>query len=119
MLHLLETEYGLLGGDGILRLLVEDVQQLLDEFYPPTERASSGTLVWTCTADEGRKAVPGKPTEEYKATTVQLPFVDHRGIRKNAQSASCPVPNASARPETGTKNAWRDWSKRQRNRAAG
>jgi hypothetical protein len=85
LLHLLETEYGLLGGRRILRLLVEDVQQLVDEFYPSTERASSGTLVWTCTADEGRKAVPGKSTEEYKATTVQLPFVTSPDLQERTE----------------------------------
>jgi len=75
LLHLLETEYGLLGGRRILRLLVEDVLGLVEEFYPPTTQASSGTLIWTCTADEGQKGVPGKPTEAYKATTVRLPLV--------------------------------------------
>ncbi len=73
--HLLETEYGLLGGRRILHLLVEDVEQLRKEFYPSSEGAASGTLIWTCTADEGKKAEPGKPTEEYKTVTVKLPLV--------------------------------------------
>jgi len=75
LLHLLETEYGLLGGRRILHLLVEDVMALLAEFYPATEQAASGVLVWTCTADEGKKAEPGKRTEEYKTVTVKLPLV--------------------------------------------
>jgi transposase len=75
LLHLLETEYGLLGGRRILQLLVEDVMALVAEFYPPTEQAASGILVWTCTADEGKKAEPGKRTEEYKTVTIKLPFV--------------------------------------------
>jgi len=82
LIHLLETEYGLLGGRRILALLAEDVQGLIDQFYPTTERASSGTLVWTCTADEGRKATAGKRTEEYKAITVQLPFVTSEDLRE-------------------------------------
>jgi len=79
LMHLLETEYGLLGGRRILRLLVEDVMGLIEEFYPATERVSSGTLVWACTADEGKK--PGKRTEEYKVVTVQLPFVSKADLR--------------------------------------
>jgi transposase len=75
LLHLLETEYGLLGGRRILHLLVEDVMALVAEFYPATEQAASGVLVWTCTADEGKKAEPGKRTEEYKTVTVKLPLV--------------------------------------------
>lgn len=74
-LHHLETEWGLLGGRRILQLLVDDVMALLTEFYPETEKAASGTLVWTCTADEGQKARPGKKTEEYKTATVLLPVV--------------------------------------------
>lgn len=75
LVYVLETDYGLLGGRRILQLLAEDVVKLVEEFYPKTERAESGTLVWTCTADEGHKAQPGKPTEEYKTVTVRLPLV--------------------------------------------
>lgn len=82
LIHLLETEYGLLGGRRILALLAEDVQALVDEFHPTTERASSGTLVWTCTADEGKKAEVGKRTEEYKTATVLLPLVTKQDLRQ-------------------------------------
>lgn len=82
LIHLLETEYGLLGGRRILALLAEDVRVLVDEFYPTTERASSGSLVWTCTADEGKKAQVGKRTEEYKTATVLLPLVTKEDLRQ-------------------------------------
>lgn len=85
LMHLLETEYGLLGGRRILQLIVEDVEALLEEFYPSTERVASGTLIWTCTADEGKKAEPGKHTEEYKTATVQLPFVTRADLRDRTQ----------------------------------
>jgi hypothetical protein len=75
LLHLLETEYGLLGGRRILQLLTDDILALEKEFHPALEHMESGCLVWTCTADEGKKAEPGKPTEEYKTVTVRLPFV--------------------------------------------
>jgi hypothetical protein len=76
LLELLLREYGLLqGGRRILGLLVEDVLRLLEEYYPEASAAGSGTLVWTCTADEGRKAQPGKRTEEYRTATVLLPLV--------------------------------------------
>ena len=45
------------------------------------EQVGSGTLVWTCTADEGKKAEPGKRTEEYKTVTVKLPFVVRADLR--------------------------------------
>ena len=85
LMHLLETEYGLLGGRRILQLLVEDVMGLMEEFYPPMEQVGSGALVWTCTADEGKKAEPGKRTEEYKTVTVKLPFVTRADLRSRTE----------------------------------
>ena len=85
LMHLLETEYALLGGRRILGLLVEDVRTLMEEFYPSSQRAGSGTLIWTCTADEGRKAEPGKRAEEYKTVTVRLPFVTQADLRERTE----------------------------------
>lgn len=79
---LLETEYGLLGGRRILQMIAQDVLGLVAEFYPSTERAASGSLVWTCTADEGRKAEPGKRTEAYKTVTVLLPLVTGEEVQQ-------------------------------------
>jgi hypothetical protein len=80
LVHLLETEYGLIGGRRILQLLAEDVVKLVAEFYPPTQQASSGSLIWTCTADVGQKAEPGKRTEAYKSVTVRLPLVTNEDL---------------------------------------
>jgi len=88
LLHLLETEYGLLGGRRILNLLTEDVMNLVEEFYPTTERARSGIVIWTCTADEGKKAEPGKRTEEYKTVTIQLPLVTSEDLRDRTDKKS-------------------------------
>jgi hypothetical protein len=85
LLYLLETEYALLGGRRILQLLVEDVTELMEAFYPPMERVSSGDLIWTCTADEGKKAEPGKRTEEYKTVTVKLPLVTRADLRTRTE----------------------------------
>jgi hypothetical protein len=73
--RLLAEEYRFLGGPRIVRLLVEDVQALIAEYYPETSQMSSGSLVWTCTADDGRKAQAGKPTEAYPTVTVRLPLI--------------------------------------------
>lgn len=75
LMRLLLTEYGLAGGRRIARLLVEDVEKLIASHYPDLQHTACGTLVWTCTADEGRKAQTGKPTEEYKTVTIQLPLI--------------------------------------------
>jgi hypothetical protein len=75
LIYLLETEYRIVGSHRILKVLAEDVEALVTEFYPPTERIHSGHLIWTCTGDEGQKAQPGKPTEAYKTVTVVLPLI--------------------------------------------
>jgi len=35
LIHLLETDYAILGSGRILQLLADDVQSLIDQFYPP------------------------------------------------------------------------------------
>ena len=75
LIHLLESEYRIVGSHRILRVLAEDVEALVEQFYPKAERLHSGDLIWTCTGDEGHKAQPGKATEEYKTVTVVLPLL--------------------------------------------
>lgn len=108
LVHLLATEYGFLqGGRRIMQLLTEDVIRLIEEFFPDTSRAASGTLVWTCTADEGRKAEPGKRTEEYKTVTVQLPLVTTEEVRGRSQPKKTPVKKRNMTKERDKKRiAW-------------
>lgn len=57
LIHLLENDYGLLGSRRVLELLVKDVQQLVDQFYPQPDRLESGWLLFT-----GPKPLATKPT---------------------------------------------------------
>lgn len=97
LVHLLETDYGLIGGRRILQMLAEDVVNLVEEFYPPTQQASSGTLIWTCTADTGQKAEPGKRTEAYKSVTVRLPLVTADDLAQRTAKKSPGQAQAKAR----------------------
>jgi hypothetical protein len=103
LMRLLLSEYGLAGGRRIALLLVEDVQRLIDEHYPDLGRAASGTLVWTCAADEGRKAETGKPTEEYKTITLQLPLITHAELLSRSEKCS-PVQERSEKTSTRERN---------------
>jgi hypothetical protein len=85
LIHLLETEYRIVGSHRILRVMAEDIEALVEEFYPQTERVHSGQLVWTCTGDEGQKAQPGKRTEAYKTVTVVLPLIAKDEIEERTQ----------------------------------
>jgi hypothetical protein len=100
LLHLLLTDYGMIqGGRRIAQLLVEDVVALLADFFPDSERTGSGTLVWSCTADEGQKAEPGKRTEEYKTVTVRLPLVTSDELRQYTAPAGGQPTDAKTRDQ--------------------
>ena len=85
LMRLLQEEYRFLGGPRIQAMLVEDVRKLMEEHFPTLAHAASGTLVWTCTADEGKKAEAGKPTEEYKTVTVHLPLVTKEDLKERTE----------------------------------
>jgi hypothetical protein len=71
-----------------MQMLVEDVEALIQEFYPANEQSASGTLIWTCTADEGKKAETGKPTESYKTVTIRLPLVTKDELHSRTHAGS-------------------------------
>lgn len=74
-LHLLETDYGLLGSRRVLELLVADLQGLVDQFYPPPERISSGWMVFTGTKAAGGKAYPGQSAGDHELVTLAWPVL--------------------------------------------
>ena len=75
LLHLLETEYGLLGSRRVLDLLVKDVQQLVDQFYPQPERLQSGWLLFTGTKANDHQAYPGDQASDYELVTLAWPVL--------------------------------------------
>jgi hypothetical protein len=88
LMRLLADEYRFLGGPRVMQMLVEDVEALIQEFYPANEQSASGTLIWTCTADEGKKAETGKPTEAYKTVTIRLPLVTKDELHSRTHAGS-------------------------------
>jgi hypothetical protein len=85
LIYLLETEYRIVGSHRLLKILAEDVEALVEQFYPPSERAESGQLIWSCTGDDGQKAQPGKRTEAYKTVTVRLPLIEPEEISERLE----------------------------------
>jgi hypothetical protein len=73
VIHLLETEYSLVGSGRILQLLAEDIKALADTFYPPATRLSPGWMVFTGIKAEGGKAYPGQPTSDHQLVTIAWP----------------------------------------------
>jgi hypothetical protein len=75
LIHLLETDYGLLGSQRILQLLAKDVQELIDQFYPAPDRLSSGWMVFTGTKASGPKAHPGQSAADHELVTLAWPVL--------------------------------------------
>jgi hypothetical protein len=75
LIHLLETEYKILGSHRVLEMVATDVQALVDEYHPAAERSRAGDLIWTTTASSESKPGKGKKTEECQHVTIALPWV--------------------------------------------
>lgn len=74
-IHQLESDYGLLSSRRVLSLLAADVQQLVEQFYPPADYLRPGWVVFTGTKAEGGKTRPGQETCERKSVTISWPLL--------------------------------------------
>lgn len=75
VVHLLETDYALVGSRRVLEMLAEDVTQLADQFHPAQNCVQSGWLVFTGTKATGQKAHPGKSAGDYPLVTLSWPVL--------------------------------------------
>jgi len=73
VIHLLQSQYAMMGSDRILQLLAKDIQELVEQFYPKPDYLSSGWLVFTGTKAEGGKAYPGQPVSDHQLVTISWP----------------------------------------------
>jgi hypothetical protein len=84
IIHLLETDYSLVANGRIARLLAEDVQELAETFYPPTERLRPGWMVFTGIKAQGGKAYPGQPTSDHQLVTISWPVCVAEDVQARA-----------------------------------
>jgi len=82
LIHLLETEYKLIGSHRVLEALSDDVEQLQREYFPLRERIEAGTIAWVTTKKTVRKPSYGKRTEDYESVMVYLPLVTRGDLDK-------------------------------------
>lgn len=73
IVHLLETEYSLVGSGRIVQMLAEDVVALAETFYPVATHLRPGWMVFTGVKAEGGKAYPGRPASDYQLVTLAWP----------------------------------------------
>jgi len=82
VVRLLEEEYKVIGSHRVIQMLAEDVMQLHQEYYPLTDRAQMGDIIWQTTKDDGQRQSYGKKTESYAVQTVILPLVRKEDINR-------------------------------------
>jgi hypothetical protein len=85
VIHLLETEYGLLGSGRVLNLLADDLQHLADQFHPPADHLQSGWLVFTGTKASGHKTHPGQSGGAHELVTLAWPVLLPEDIQALAE----------------------------------
>jgi len=96
MEHLLETEFKLVGSHRVIRMMVESIMDLHQEFFPETRHLTPGTILWATTkAGESAKVSWGKRAEEYGIKLVHLPLVTKAEIesRQNPGRGNNPKNN--------------------------
>lgn len=75
LVQLLESDYGLMGSRRVLELLAQDVQQLVEQFYPTPQRLRSGWMILTGTKATGPKAYPGQSAGDHQLVTLAWPVL--------------------------------------------
>jgi len=86
MIHLLETDYGIVGSRRVLSMLAKDAQRLVDEFYPAPQRLQAGWMVFTGTKAAGNKAHPGQSAADHELVTLAWPVLSSEDIQQLARS---------------------------------
>jgi hypothetical protein len=85
LIRLLETDYGILGSQRVLELLAKDIEQLIENFYPPPERLAAGWMILTGTKASGAKVRPGQGAGEHELVTLAWPVLLPEDIQELAE----------------------------------
>lgn len=75
LIHCLQTDYALLGSQKVLALIAEDIQRLVEQFYPPSHYLSPGWMLYTGTRASGNKPHPGMSAAEFELVTLAWPVL--------------------------------------------
>ncbi|MFQ6067314.1 MAG: DUF1670 domain-containing protein [bacterium] len=86
LIHLLETEYKIIGSHKVIQMIAEDIEDLARQFFPSS--VSPGTLVWTTTSTSEKKVSYGRKTEDQPTSTVRLPLLTLEDIQNKIRAHS-------------------------------
>ena len=80
LVHEMETNYGFLNSKRVLMMLAEDVQRLVEEFFPAQARLRPGWVVFTGTKATGSKAFPGQQAADLTLVTIAWPLLTQEDL---------------------------------------
>lgn len=86
VIHLLETEYKIVGSHKVIQMMAEDIEDLARQFF--LSSACPGTLIWTTTSKLEKKVSYGKRGEDQRTCTVKLPFLTPEDIQNRIKPHS-------------------------------
>ncbi len=87
LINMLEKSYGILGSRRVLALMVEDVEKLIENFYPPEKHLRNGWIVYTATRATNIKVRPGFRAGDHELATISWPLLTDDDV---AEMASLP-----------------------------
>jgi hypothetical protein len=88
VIHLLESEYKLVGSHRVIQMIAEDIAELQAEYYRDAAVVPPGHVVWRGTRDEGRKPPAGRRAADEPTVTAVLPLITTEDLAELVQG--CP-----------------------------
>jgi hypothetical protein len=82
VVHLLETEYRILGSHRMLEQLAEDMEELNRQYFGEQSKMAPGVLCWRTQSIDDQKFPYAKRTEDYKSKTIYLPLVEMEDVQE-------------------------------------
>lgn len=74
-IHEMEQNYGFLKSKRMLQLMAQDIQALVDRFFPKPDYLEPGWILFTGTKAVGPKAFPGQDVGDLPTETIAWPFL--------------------------------------------
>ncbi len=71
----MEQNYGFLKSKRMLQLMAQDIQALVDRFFPKPDYLEPGWILFTATKAAGSKAFPGQDAGDLPTETIAWPFL--------------------------------------------
>lgn len=81
LMQFLLNEFPHMGGPMIMKLFVDKVETLIEQFYPPVQRLKMGQILWFAVAKD-EKPSHGKAMENTRIVPVILTVVNHDDIAR-------------------------------------